>query len=260
MAISWCIPSWYRTASSASAASKNTVRFGVAGCSIQGDIVPCDPEMMRVDVQRQLREAGLYAQGQELPMDVYILARNMASEAGTQSVTAKVAVADVGITRAKGVGLRQALLKNGQWFGKQRGNNPPVATSQDPSWEDITVAEIVVSGLTRGFAQGATHYLSPRYLDDPQAMYDKWTGKTSGRPEMAWVGHLPYVVPTKMMFFQESGWYRGGGRKTWQQSYEAGTRAIVMKSAPRAPSRACTERLAQAPGSGPIAWIKRLFG
>lgn len=181
-------------------------------------------------VSNQLQSVGLLPLGQELPLETYAVARNVASEAGTGTIAEKVAIAEAAYHRAREAGrpMLSFMLKDGKYFGRQRGRNPAVATSRDPKWEDIAIASLVAQGKTDNFARGATHYFSPRAMDalhrkgrvdvDRWGLYERWT-KSYG---LAWVGPIPGINPHRQFLMREVP----QESPLWQQQYEAGLRAL----------------------------------
>lgn len=181
--------------------------------------VPCTAEAMRAATERKLHSLGLYPAGKSLPLDVYIMARNIKSEAGSGTGAEKLAIGEalVNRARAKGQSLQRIALYNGRYFGAQWGSNPAVASRQDPHWEDIVAADLVIGGRSGNIARGATHYFGPRAQDamaragkdakDRWGVVHKWHGydygslKGWGRP-VQWVGQIPGIDIERQMLFR----------------------------------------------------------
>jgi hypothetical protein len=253
----YCVPRWAQTIEAAKA--RGLKKFRVPGCSYNDEleVVPCSPEAMRKSVERQLHESGLYPPWKPLRADVYGVARNVRSEAGSGSPSEKVAMAEAALNRASYAGwpLSRVIMKNGTRYGRQRGTNPPVSTRQDPYWDDLVVAELVLTGQTRNFARGATHYWSPnaidsmhrqgRHRDDRWSLYDRWSGDWG----MAWVGPLPGVNHNKQ--FLMVGKAKRRDAAAWAVADAAGKHALARTGVPReATLPICGEGPLLARGSG----------
>lgn len=158
---------------------------------------------MRATSEANLQAIGLYPAGKRLPMQTYIMARNIASEAGTRATGAeKLVMGEALVNRARqsGKNFAQIALFNGTRFGAQIGTNPAVATAQNPFFEDIVAAELVMSGASGNLGRGATHYFSPNGMDARKnkgidsrgrfGLYDQWT---KGGDLLTWVGYVPGI-------------------------------------------------------------------
>lgn len=196
----------------AHAAERNIGSFGLASCKYDEEleIVPCDPEKLRAATEVALHRLELYPPGKRLSMEVYAIARNIASEAGSGSATEKAIIAEVAFNRARHEGwtLGRVLMKDGTRFGRQRGQNPAVSTRRNPRWEDMVAAELVASGLVSELAAGATHYWSPRTIDwmhgegrhrdDRWSLYERWS-KWAG-----WVGPIAGIDHNRQFLMDAS--------------------------------------------------------
>lgn len=227
-----CVPHWRDVVLSARTAAKRSGlrRFSVASCPLREDgIVNCDPRMMRAAVESKLHATGLYTR--PLSLDAYSVARNIASEAGTDADPAeKIAIGEAAVNRARRdeMSIARLTLKDGRWYARQRGKNPRVASSRDPQLEDVIAADLVLDGRTGNFARGATHYFSPRGMDwlfregrtdsDRWDVFERWT-KSFG---LAWVGELPGINPETQFLMKDAD----PGSAYWERQYAAGRTAL----------------------------------
>lgn len=192
--------------------------------------IPCAPATMRAAVERQLHAAGLLEQGRALSSEVYSLARNVASEAGGGSFGERVAMAEAGVNRARleGVSIDRLMMRDGKLYGRQSGSNPRVASSKDPTWVDLVIADLAITGQTGAYTRGATHYFSPdaqdslfrtgRVPDDRSRIYERWT-KTYG---LMWVGPIPGIDPSEQFLMVDVG----TSHPLFSQQYRAGLAAL----------------------------------
>ena len=209
-----CLPAWYQTLL---AERGRAWRAGVldkslgwsAACQVGevSRIVDCSPEELRARTEAQIKALGLRPASWHLPLDTYSIARNIRSEAGTgkANIPIKVVYAESALIRARSdKGTISALtMKNSAHYGRQSGSNPSVATSKDPTWDDIVIAEMAVAGALNNFARGTTHYFSPRIMDvwakqgksdDALTLFERWShGWGSTRDRLVWVGELPGI-------------------------------------------------------------------
>jgi len=243
-----CVPRWHSQILAAKAAG-GALSLRVPGCTVidepssaeleRGVIpatIPCSPEAMRQVAETKLAAAGLR---RSLPMAVYALARNVASEAGSGSPEEKIAIAEAALHRARAAheSLLEQMLRDGRYFGRQRGSNPAVATSRDPSFDDIVAAELVLSGTTENFSRGATHYFGPQHLDRFD-VYERWTRRYG----LAWVGPLPGVDPNEQFFMRKVG-DSPAERTFWEIQYAAGRAVLAAGAQPPEPIAVCPEGL-----------------
>lgn len=234
--------------------------FKKPGCTVNSaGYVPCSPESLRAYTEDAVKRLGLMDAGRDLSLDAYSLARNVRSEAGSGSLPEKVAMAQVAINRmrAQGKTISQMTMRDGRWYAQQSGQNPSVATSKDPSWEDIVIAEMALWGIFEGWADGAVLYYSPndqdglyragRVKDDRWAIYERWTHDWGSRTDgYAWVGPLPGVNHNEQFLM------RPVKQKdpAWRIAYDAGRAALRDKSTPaiaRAPACSAPTRVTGSP-------------
>lgn len=210
--------------------------------------VPCDPEAMRATTEANLRALGLYPAGKRLRMDIYIMARNIGSEAGSRATGAEKLVmgeALVHRARASNKTFAQIAMFNGNRFGAQLGRNPAVATARDPFWEDIVAAELVITGHSGNLGRGATHYFAPAAMDAQKRkrgagrnrfeLYDQWT---SGRDLLTWVGYIPGVDINRQFLLRKMP-KTAAGRAAHARMRPIGRRALAATMPPeifRAPT------------------------
>lgn len=245
-----CLPAWHYQILEVAANTKGYGQWKVKGCpAAQGaiDDVPCRPEVLRSRVEAQLHAAGLWTG--TLPLAVYALARNIMSEVGQDATPEEmVAVVEAAMNRQKYQAdkwptIESQLLRNGQWFGKQRGQNPVASTSQDPYFVHFYVAQLVLSGATHDFTRGANVYfdavtqdavrrkcLASGKTDCAKSAHDVFSSWTA-EGEAYWVGHLPGIDPRHMMLFVSGRparkVYRApGGHTLWSTMRQAALAAL----------------------------------
>lgn len=154
-----------------------------SGCSLNaaGNIA-CAPEAMRANAERQLREGGYL---QNLSLETYTLARYMQGEVGgghgAGTVEEAVAVGEAAVNRARLEGKRDAnsilLYRQSQnhpnfgYYGPIHGTGGTTSapygrwatTDQDPTVLACLLADLVTSGKSGNFNQGADDQASIAY-------------------------------------------------------------------------------------------------
>lgn len=202
-----CWPSWYAkyAALAASAEGKKVV---ASGCSTSGGNVQCDPAEMA-------KRAGV-------PLDVYTLARYVQSEVGTSHVAETVAVGEAAVNRSKG-NVNALLLYRQNPGHPNRGFYGPIhggggvesapygrwaATSKDPTVAALAIAQLIMSGGSHNFAQGADDQNGMQYAKafaDPEATIRRQAGEGD-----YWVGPLPGVDPWRTFLMHNYGKHISG--------------------------------------------------
>lgn len=241
-----CIPNWYhqvvaeRSRAKAAGVLDKGLGYSVECQLNDSGFIACAPESMRSRTEARIKALGLRPAGWSLPLDVYSIARNIRSEAGTgaSNIPIKVVYAEAALTRANSdKGSISALtMKDGKHYAKQSGSNPSVATSKDPTWDDIVIAELAMAGKLGNFSRGTTHYFSPRIMDvwhakgkgkDALATFETWShGWNSTRDGWIWVGELP-GIDHREHFLMKKVLLKSPEWKFW---YPIGKRALAMKS------------------------------
>ena len=184
-----------------------------SGCKVNdvGNIL-CSPEDMRRNAEVQLQTRGYFLKG--LSSETYTLARYIQSEVGLGTVEERVAVGEAAVNRAKleklAHGVNSLLLfrqpsklygainvkgvKTGRW----------ASTSKDPTVINLLLADLILSGKSNNFNQGA---------DDQDGLeYKKYFPNPMKRiiAEAAegkyWVGLLPGVDHWKTTLFRSYGY------------------------------------------------------
>lgn len=150
-------------------------------------------------------------------LEVYTLARYLASEVGSGTVEEKIAVAQAAVNRAVYVerlpqGILSLLLYRQKLGHPNRGYYGPIhgpegvstapygrwaATSRDPALGDILVAQGVLDGSFEGFNLGADDQMGPEYLKDPVGSISKHAQNRN-----YWVGPIPGVNPWKTILYR----------------------------------------------------------
>ncbi len=244
-----CLSQWHYTILEAKERGRGVGQLKVPGCpqSLGNvDVVPCAPETMRAAVEAQLRKAGLWSG--TLSLGVYGLARNLMSEAGRDATPEElVALGEAAMNRGWPEEKR-VLMRDGSRFSKQRGSNPAASTSQDPYFEHIVAAHLVLARQTGNFAAGATHYFDSVAQDAVRRrciaagtppddcaksaleVLESWT---AGGAAM-WIGPRPGIDPRYQMFLISGNAVRASyktveGRKVWEHQLAAAKAALAAK-------------------------------
>lgn len=143
--------------------------------------------------------------GPALSVDVYTLARYIASEVGSGTPSEKVAVGEAAINRARrwGLSIRGLLLDrapspNKGYYGPIHCKNADgslgapygrwAATSRDPAVDDVLIAQMVFSGESGNFSKGADDQANVVSYNDPAGKV-----RALGAKNSYWVGPLPGV-------------------------------------------------------------------
>ncbi len=250
-----CIPDWYHDVLAERVRAKSAGVLDkplgwAAGCQVVDGVVECEPQGMRSRTEAQVKKLGLRPASWKLSLDTYSIARNIRSEAGTgaDAIPIKVVYAESALTRARGdKGSISALtMKDGKWYGKQSGSNPSVATSKDPTWDDIVIAELAQAGKFNDFSRGTTHYFSPRIMDAWHAKgkgknalqtFETWShGWGSTRDGWIWVGELP-GIDHREHFLMKKVLLKS---QEWKDGYALG-KAWLAKKSTTANARPCSD-------------------
>jgi hypothetical protein len=195
-----CLPWWHSTFDTVSDAIVDS------GCPIGSDgNATCDPETMRAATEAQI--------GSSLTLEAYSLARYIQSEVGTRSIEEAVAVAEAAVNRAalEGSGINDVLLYrtvNGVpgsgygFYGPIHGigtgtSTAPygrwASTSQDPSYKAIAIAQLVASGDSGNFANGADDQDGPEaWINQGQGALNNYVVGLAHNGKF-WVGPLPGI-------------------------------------------------------------------
>lgn len=219
----WCLPTWRKRFE----ALEGSGRVSKPGCAIRGaedtqwqGFVLCSPETLRAHAEAWMQSRGLW-QGY-LPLDVYSLSRNIASEIGSGTLEMKMALAlsTMGHAVKKGIPVSTVILSNITQqplygainkivaeFDPELGTTKNkitapygrwTASSRDPQEVDILIAAAALrgdAGLPRdvsNFAAGA----------DDQADSSIVNPITAGAQRRYWVGPLPNVNPKQLMLMR----------------------------------------------------------
>jgi len=164
---------------------------------------------MRANAERQLQARGLFPNG--LSLETYTLARYMQGEVGTGTVEERVAVGEAAKNRAQRerTNILGLLLyrqppghPNRGWYGPIHGvgtgtSTAPyrrwATTAQDPTVLTLALADLVTSGDSRDFAQGADDQDGPEaWISKGQASLTSYV-KGLASSGKYWVGPLPGV-------------------------------------------------------------------
>ena len=209
-----------------------------SGCATAGGNVQCDPGEMAA-------KAGV-----SLP--VYTLARYMTSEVGDGTVEEMVAVGEAAVNRAKlsGTTIVDRLLYRQPKGHPNRGFYGPIhgpggtatapygrwaATSKDPSLLALKLAELVISGQSGNFSQGADDQNGPEYFSNP--IGSVLSNAANGD---YWVGPLPGVNHWRTLLYRNYG----KGHPDAKALLERGVWAMKTKATTWDPSMPVEARLA----------------
>lgn len=191
-----CWPSWYPAVAKYDGRSSATVIS--SGCSTVGGNVQCRPASMAA--------AAAERTGLPITLEVYTLARYVASEVGSGTAAEKIAVAQAAVnrTRLEGISITKLLLYRQASTHPNYGYYGPInvrvdgkltapygrwaATSRDPTLGELVLALGVIDGTFDGFNKGADDQDGPEYFDDPLGYV-----RREGARRKYWVGPLPGV-------------------------------------------------------------------
>lgn len=191
-----CWPAWYPRVAKYNGRDASTV-VG-SGCATVGGNVQCRPADMAAAAARRT--------GLPITLEVYTLARYMASEVGSGNATEKIAVAQAAVNRARleGISINKLLLYRQASTHPNYGYYGPInvrvdgeltapygrwaATSRDPTLGELVLALGVMDGTFDGFNKGADDQDGPEYFKDPVGYV-----RREGAKGKYWVGPLPGV-------------------------------------------------------------------
>lgn len=250
-----CFPAWHTVYKKYGGRLSGVVK---SGCSTSGGNVQCRPEDMA-------RAAGAKI-GTPVSLEVYTLARYLASEVGSGTVEEKVAVAQAAVNRAVYVerlphGILSLLLYRQKPGHPNYGYYGPIhafaadgshtspygrwaATSKDPTVGDLILALALVDGVFDGFNKGADDQNGPNGLSDPigkiysQAKnHDYWVGPLPGvNPWHTFLyRHLPEIPPSSpqgQFLIQRAVAAMKTGKPSWLMTPVCGTNPLRAKLMP----------------------------
>lgn len=202
-----CLPWWHNKFDSVPAFT-----VSLRGCAVNSaGNVPCAPETLRADAERQMNDAG-YSGG--LSLEAYTLARYLQSEVGTKSVEQSVAVVEAAINRAKMWNLPRGVLSlllyrqsssspNYGYYGPIHGIGTGVstapygrwaATSRDPSLKALLIAKFVAAGYSNNFTRGADDQAGPEnWIKQGQGALNNWVTSRLASQGKYWIGPTPGI-------------------------------------------------------------------
>lgn len=173
-----------------------------SGCPTVNGNVQCKPADMAARVG--------------VPLEQYTIARYMQSEVGSGTIEERVAVGEAAVNQARMrgyPGVDKLLVWNPGTNAANQGYYGPIhgptgvstapysrwaATSKDPSPQTLALAQLVLSGKSGNFAQGATSQYGMEYISNPPRLVNGHAddGKF-------WVGPLPGVDPMRTFLFRQ---------------------------------------------------------
>ena len=176
------------------------------------DFVPVEPETLRANAERKLRELGVFGLFGTLSLNAYSLARNIATETGSGSAEQKVAMglSTVNQARKRGVSVHALVTMNnrvanryGRIHGHGETSSAPyrrfTASSTEPTVEDLMIAKFILDGgagtYPNDFARGAD--------DQAQVRDAGWMTQNARDDGSYWVGHIPGVDPSEVTLFRK---------------------------------------------------------
>lgn len=210
-----CFPWWHTVLDPITKGRKYIVNSGCAVNSTGN--VNCSPDSLRSAAEKTLRESGWSTA--PLSLDAYTLARYMASEVGSGTAEERIAVGEAGLNRAKmrGISISQLLLgannpDNKGYYGPIHGTSGVTSapygrwasTSRDPTLADLLIAQWILNGTIRNFANGADDQVGMEYtaaFPDPAAKV-----KREAATGDYWVGPLPGVDHWHTFLFRHYGY------------------------------------------------------
>jgi len=195
-----CYPSWHADFQPLAEGPQSYIS---SGCSVGANgNIPCDPEAMRASAEAQF--------GAPVSLEDYTLARYMQSEVGNYTIEERVAVGEAAVNRAanEGGSILNLLLYRG---GSGSGHYGPIhgigtgtstapygrwaATTSDPTVLTLMLAQLVMSGDSGDFSNGADDQDGPEaWIPQGQAALVSYVRKIA-RSGKYWVGPLPGVDP-----------------------------------------------------------------
>jgi hypothetical protein len=202
-----CFPWWHATFQPLAVAPQTTVSSGCAVNQATGNI-DCDPEAMRARAEQFMRAHG-YQINVDLP--TYTLARYMHSEVGSGTIEERVAVGEAAVNRARLEKLPQGVVslllyrQPSKRYGEiQRGGTGRwAATSRDPTILTLLLANLITSGQSGNFNDGADDQDGLEYITYfPSA---DWKVRDEAKRGKYWVGPLPGVDHWKTWLWRTYG-------------------------------------------------------
>lgn len=185
-----------------------------SNCQTVSGNVQCAPEILRQRAEAKLQSTSFWPKDKKLSLETYTLARYMTSEVGDGTPEDRAAVGEAAVNRARiwdkpsvndillyrqsrshpnygfygpihdseagcaARGLKKLCAPFGRW----------AATSKDPTVANLVLADLILTGQTRSFANGADDQVGMEYFDDPARKIKNAAGDGS-----YWVGPLPGV-------------------------------------------------------------------
>ena len=213
-----CYPSWHKTYAPL---AQGTQVIVFSGCKLNAEgNIGCSPESMRANAAQQLKRLAPGLFSGKLSLETYTLARYMQSEVGSGTVETRVAVGEAAVNQAKlrGKSILHVLLYNqgaghpnygfyGPIHGPEGVTTAPyrrwASTRLDPTVLTLLLAQLITSGQSRNFANGA---------DDQSDMFNRTaypnpvgTLQTFAKRGSYWVGPLPGVNHQHTFLFRKYG-------------------------------------------------------
>lgn len=240
-----CYPWWHAKFAPLASGAQVTVFSGCA-LNAQGNIA-CAPETMRANAEAQLKRLAPNLFSGRLSIEAYTLARYMQSEVGSGTIEERVAVGEAAVNRAKLERLSRGVLSlllyrqkstspNYGFYGPIHGPSGVTtapygrwaSTRQDPTVLTLLLANLVATGQSGNFAQGAddqSDLFNRTAYPDPVA-----TLKNAAARGNYWVGPLVGVDHRRTFLMRKYGY-----APTSPQGAALLARAILAVSSDAAP-------------------------
>lgn len=254
-----CWPSWHATYAPLAQGAQVTV---FSGCILNAEgNIACPPESMRANAEARLKQLVPHLFSGKLSLEAYTLARYMQSEIGNGTIEERVAVGEAAVNRAKlrGKSVLNVLLYNqgaghpnygfyGPIHGPDGVTTAPyrrwASTRQDPTVLTLLLADLVASGRSGNFANGAddqSDLFNRKAYPNPAA-----TLQNTATRGNYWVGPLPGVDHRKTFLMRSYG-----VAPTAPQGMALLARGITAVSSPTAPVWPPTTAVCAASRPGP---------
>jgi hypothetical protein len=197
-----------------------------SNCKTVNGNVQCAPELLRQQAEKVLQSTNFWPQGKKLTLETYTLARYMTSEVGNGTPEDRAAVGEAAVNRAriwKKSSVNDILLYRQSRSHPNYGFYGPIhdtdkgcaargepelcapfgrwaATSKDPTLANLVLADLILTGQTRNFANGADDQVGMEYFKNPVAKLNSAAKRGS-----YWVGPLPGVDHWHTFLFRDFG-------------------------------------------------------
>ena len=196
----WCMPWWHNQLTQWA-----TDRRLVTDCKVQDSasaefplagFVPCPPDQLRVAAEKSMRLMNVWPKDKPLPLAVYSLARNIASDADKGSIEERVVVGEITLNESARLKtdptalLLMNKIKLSYYGAADQGRF--ASTHQDPTVGHVLIAAFILAGQTDNFSRGTTAYIKPNTINNDTRLI-AFLGEKFASNKWGWVGHFPNV-------------------------------------------------------------------